>query len=132
MRKICWLWLVMLLFTGWRTQAQDIPPRPNPPRLVNDLAGVLLGNEAETLEHKLRAYNDSTSTQIAIVTLNTIGEYESSDVALKILRNWGIGTKDKNNGILILAVIQDRKVRIEVGYGLEGVVPDAIANRIID
>lgn len=132
MRKICWLWLVMLLFTGWRAQAQDIPPRPNPPRLVNDLAGVLLGNEAETLEHKLRAYNDSTSTQIAIVTLNTIGEYESSDVALKILRDWGIGTKDKNNGILILAVIQDRKVRIEVGYGLEGVVPDAIANRIID
>lgn len=122
----------MLLFTGWRAQAQDIPPRPNPPRLVNDLAGVLLGNEAETLEHKLRAYNDSTSTQIAIVTLNTIGEYESSDVALKILRDWGIGTKDKNNGILILAVIQDRKVRIEVGYGLEGVVPDAIANRIID
>jgi uncharacterized protein len=132
MRKICWLWLVILLFTGWKAQAQEIPPRPNPPRLVNDLAGVLLGNEADMLEHKLRAYNDSTSTQIAIVTLNTIGEYESSDVALKILRDWGIGSKDKNNGILILAVIQDRKVRIEVGYGLEGVVPDAIANRIID
>ena len=51
MRKICWLWLVMLLFTGWRAQAQDIPPRPNPPRLVNDLAGVLLGNEAGTLSY---------------------------------------------------------------------------------
>lgn len=132
MRKICWLWLVVLLFTGWKAQGQNIPPRPNPPRLVNDLAGVLLGNEAEALEQKLRAYNDSTSTQIAVVTMPTIGDYESSEVALKILRDWGIGTKEKNNGILILAVIQDRKVRIEVGYGLEGVVPDAIANRIID
>ncbi len=132
MRKICWLWLVILLFTGWKVQGQDIPPRPNPPRLVNDFAGVLLGNEAEMLEQKLRAYNDSTSTQIAIVTMNTIGDYESSEVGLKILRDWGIGTKGKNNGILILAVIQDRKVRIETGYGMEGVVPDAIANRIID
>lgn len=132
MRKICWLWLVILLFTGWKVQGQDIPPRPNPPRLVNDLAGVLLGDEAETLERKLRAYYDSTSTQIAIVTMNTIGDYESSEVGLKILRDWGIGTKGKDNGILILAVIQDRKIRIETGYGMEGVVPDAIANRIID
>lgn len=132
MRKLCWLWLVMLLFTGWNAQGQDIPPRPNPPRLVNDLAGVLLGNEAETLEHKLRAYYDSTSTQIAVVTLNTIGDYESSEVGLKILREWGIGKKGKDNGILILAVIQDRKVRIETGYGMEGSVPDAVANRIIE
>jgi uncharacterized protein len=132
MRKICWLWLVILLISGWRAEAQQIPPRPNPPRAVNDLAGVLLGNEADLLEHKLRAYNDSTSTQIVIVTMPTIGDYESSEVGVKILREWGIGTKGKDNGILILAVIQDRKVRIETGYGMEGVIPDAIANRIIE
>jgi uncharacterized protein len=132
MRKICWLWLVILLISGWTVRAQNIPPRPNPPRAVNDLAGVLLGNEAEMLEHKLRAYNDSTSTQIVIVTLPTIGDYESSEVALKILRDWGVGTKGKDNGIIILAAIQDRKIRIETGYGMEGVIPDAIANRIID
>lgn len=132
MRKICWLWLVLLLISGLTVWAQDIPPRPNPPRAVNDLAGVLLGNEAEMLEHKLRAYNDSTSSQIVIVTMKTIGDYESSEVALKILREWGVGTKGKDNGIVILAAIEDRKVRIETGYGMEGVIPDAIANRIID
>ncbi|MBW8688377.1 TPM domain-containing protein [Chitinophaga rhizophila] len=131
MRKICWLWLVILLISGLTVRAQNIPPRPNPPRTVNDLAGVLLGNEAETLERKLRAYNDSTSTQIVIVTMRTIGDYESSEVALKILRDWGVGTKGKDNGVVILAVIDDRKIRIETGYGMEGVLPDAIANRII-
>lgn len=132
MRKLCWLWLLLLLITGWQVQAQDIPPRPNPPRAVNDFAGVLLGNESDMLEQKLRAYNDSTSSQIVIVTMKTIGDYESSEVAIKILREWGIGTKGKNNGIVILAAIDDRKVRIETGYGMEGVIPDAIANRIID
>lgn len=132
MKKVCWLWLVILTITGWQIKAQDIPPRPNPPRLVNDLAGVLLGNEAEMLESKLVAYNDSTSTQIAIVTIPTTGNYDIAEVALKILRGWGIGTKEKNNGILILVAVQDRAIRIETGTGMEGVVPDAIANRIID
>jgi len=132
MRKICWLWLVILLISGWQVQGQNIPPRPNPPRAVNDLAGVLLGNEADILEHKLRAYNDSTSSQIVIVLMRTFGDYDGAEVGLKILRDWGIGTKGKDNGVLILAAIDDRKVRIEVGYGMEGVVPDAIANRIID
>lgn len=132
MRKICWLWLLILLIAGWKVQAQNIPPRPNPPRAVNDFAGVLLGNESDMLEQKLRAYNDSTSSQIVIVTMKTIGDYETSEVAIKILREWGIGAKGKNNGIVILAAIDDRKVRIETGYGMEGVIPDAIANRIID
>ncbi|KAA2245768.1 TPM domain-containing protein [Chitinophaga agrisoli] len=131
MRKYCWLWLCLLLTTGLHVFAQDIPPRPNPPRLVNDMAGILLREEAEALEHKLVAYNDSTSTQIAIVTVKTTGDYDVSEVALKILRDWGIGSKEKNNGLVILAAIEDRKIRIETGYGLEGAVPDAIANRII-
>lgn len=132
MRKVCWLWLVLLIISGWQVKAQDIPPRPNPPRLVNDLAGILLGNEAEMLESKLVAYNDSTSTQIAIVTIPTAGNYDIAEVALKILRGWGIGTKEKNNGVLLLVAVQDRKIRIETGTGMEGVLPDAIANRIID
>jgi len=129
--KHCWLWLGILLITGLQVFAQEIPPRPNPPRLVNDLAGVLLRQEAEALENKLVAYNDSTSTQIAIVTVNTTGDYDISEVALKILRDWGVGTREKNNGLVILAAIEDRRVRIETGYGMEGAVPDAIANRII-
>jgi uncharacterized protein len=132
MRIFCWLWLCLFLITGLQTFAQEVPPRPTPPRLVNDLAGVLLRQEADDLERKLVAYNDSTSTQIAIVTVRTTGDYDISETALKILRDWGVGSKEKNNGLVILAAIEDRKVRIETGYGLEGAVPDAIANRIID
>jgi uncharacterized protein len=132
MRIFCWLWLCLLLITGLQTFAQEIPPRPMPPRLVNDMAGVLLRQEADDLERKLVAYNNSTSTQIAIVTVKTTGDYDISETALKILRDWGVGSKEKNNGLVILAAIDDRKVRIETGYGLEGAVPDAIANRIID
>jgi len=132
MRIFCWLWFSMLLVTGLHTYAQDIPARPNPPRLVNDMAGVLLREEADALESKVVAYSDSTSSQIAIVTVKTTGDYDISEVALKILRDWGVGVKGKNNGLVILAAIDDRKIRIETGYGLEGAVPDAIANRIID
>ena len=73
---------------GLLTQAQNIPPRPNPPTLVNDFAGVLLKSEDDALEQKVVAYYDSTSTQIAVVTLKSIGDYDISQVGLKILRDW--------------------------------------------
>jgi uncharacterized protein len=130
MRKFCWLWL--MLFFVLRATAQDIPPRPDPPRLVNDIAGILTGDEAERLEDKLDAYNDSTSTQIAIVTIKSTGAYDIAEESIKILRGWGIGTKAKDNGVLILVAVDDHKVRIETGNGMEGPLPDAICNRIID
>lgn len=132
MRILRWFLPGLLMMAGLLAKAQNIPPRPNPPTLVNDFAGVLLKNEDDALEQKVRAYYDSTSTQIAVVTLKSIGDYDISQVSLKILRDWGIGTKGKNNGILILVSVEDRKLRIETGYGMEGVVPDAIANDIIN
>ena len=114
-----------------RVLAQDIPAKPNPPRLVNDFAKQLNATEIAQLERKLEAYNDSTSSQIIIVVVPTTGEYPMADYALKIGREWGVGQKDKDNGIVILWASTDRKVYISVGYGMEGVVPDAIAKRII-
>ncbi|NSL90047.1 TPM domain-containing protein [Chitinophaga solisilvae] len=131
MRILRWFLPGLLLLAGLLANAQQIPPRPNPPTLVNDFAGILLKDEDDALEHKLVAYYDSTSTQIAVVTLKSVGDYDISQVALKILRDWGIGTKGKNNGLLILVAVEDRKIRIETGYGMEGAVPDAIANEII-
>ncbi len=131
MRILRWFLPGLLLLSGLMAQAQPIPPRPNPPALVNDFAGVLLKSEDDALERKLVAYYDSTSTQIAIVTMKSVGEYDISQVAIKILRDWGIGTKGKNNGLLILVSVNDRKVRIETGSGMEGGVPDALANQII-
>ncbi|MCF0057555.1 YgcG family protein [Dyadobacter sp. CY356] len=114
-----------------RVAAQDIPAKPNPPRLVNDFAKQLNPTEISALERKLDAYNDSTSSQIAIVVVPTTGDYAIADYALKLGREWGVGGKGKNNGIVILWASTDRKIYISTGYGMEGAVPDAIAKRII-
>ena len=111
--------------------AQDIPPKPNPPKLVNDFAKQLSETEKAQLEQKLVAYNDSTSSQILIVIVPTTGDYPIADYALKLGREWGVGQKDKDNGIVLLWAPTDRKVYISTGYGLEGAIPDAIAKRII-
>ena len=85
-----------------------------------------------TLERKLVALDDSTSNQIAIVLIKTLNDYPIEDYAVKLFRSWGIGNKKTNNGVLIIAAIDDHKVRIEVGYGLEGAIPDITANSIIE
>ncbi|RAJ86052.1 uncharacterized protein CLV59_102763 [Chitinophaga dinghuensis] len=131
MRILRWFLPILFLLTGLLAKAQNIPPRPNPPTLVNDYAGVLLKDEDEALERKLVTYFDSTSTQIAVVIIKSVGDYDISQVSLKILRDWGIGSKGKNNGVLILVAVNDRKIRIETGYGAEGPLPDALANQII-
>ena len=124
---LAWLWLL----PAAPTAAQTLPPRPDPPRLVNDLAHLLQPAEADALERKLVAYNDSTSSQIAVVTVPTLGGDEIADYAQKLYEGWGIGRKGKNNGILVLVAQQEHAARIQTGYGLEGAVPDALAKRII-
>ncbi|GAA4356748.1 hypothetical protein GCM10023185_20840 [Hymenobacter saemangeumensis] len=120
------LWLPALL-----AQGQNVPPRPSPPRLVNDLAGLMQAGEADALERKLVAYNDSTSSQIAVVTVPSMGGDEIASYAQRLYQSWGIGQAGKNNGILVLVAKEERTARIQTGYGLEGAVPDAIAKRII-
>ena len=124
--NICFLLLTVI----YGVKAQDIPARPNPPRLVNDFANQLNPTEKAQLEQKLVAYNDSTSSQIVIVVVTTTGEYPIADYAFKIGREWGVGQKDKDNGIVVLWAAKDRKIAISTGYGMEGVIPDAIAKRI--
>ena len=125
-------WLVLLLTLGQLVaQAQNVPPRPNPPRLVNDLARMLTPQQAEQLERKLVAYNDSTSSQIAVVTVPSLGDYDIFDYSQKLYQDWGIGQKSSSNGVLVLVAQQEHKARIHTGYGLEGAIPDALAKRII-
>lgn len=109
-----------------------IPQPPSPPRLVNDFAQIISESNRESLENKLVAYNDSTSTQICVVTVNNIGDYSIEDYAVRLGRSWQIGQKDKDNGILILISKDDRKVDIEIGYGLESYVTDYDSKDIID
>jgi uncharacterized protein len=115
--------------------AQDIPERPNPPRLVNDLANVLSDGEEQQLEAIVDDFSNQTSTQICIVTVPSLNGYEISDLSFKIGEKWGVGQKDKNNGIVVLFKPKTEREKggifIAVGYGLEPVIPDAIANRLV-
>ncbi|HZL10922.1 MAG TPA: TPM domain-containing protein [Prolixibacteraceae bacterium] len=113
--------------------AQDIPERPNPPRLVNDLANVLTDQEEQQLEGELVQFNDQTSTQIAILTIPDLNGYEISDFATKVFNTWEIGQAGKDNGILIAfkpkTANANGAVFVVTGYGLEGILPDAVINR---
>src|SRR5580658_7550541 len=121
-----------LLIVTLAIRAQDVPPKPNPPTRVNDFAHVMTADQIDALERKLVAYNDSTTSDIVVVTVPDIGNSTVEDYALQILRTWGVGDKKNNNGIVILADIKDHQVSIQVGYGLEGAIPDVTAKAIID
>jgi uncharacterized protein len=122
--------LQALLFAN-NAFAQNIIAKPNPATLVTDLAGVLSAEQKQALENKLVAIDDSSSNQIAVVIIPSLDGYPKEEYATKLFRDWGIGGK-KNNGILLLIAINDREIKIEVGYGLEGAIPDITALNIID
>ena len=129
------LLLILSLFFSICATAQIekyMPEKPSPPKLVNDATGTLTQQQIDALERKLVAYDDSTSNQVVVVIIPTTGEYGVEEVALNILREWGVGNKDKNNGVVLLIAKNDRKIRIETGYGLEGAIPDVTAKSIID
>jgi uncharacterized protein len=123
------LYLLIHLFAAGAF-AQSLPDKPNPPRLVNDFAGVLSASEENALEQKLRRLNDTTSTQIAIVTINTYGDYDRAQYTVELANKWEVGQAGKNNGVLITIAINDRKYFTATGYGAEGALPDAIIKRI--
>ncbi|WP_316824623.1 TPM domain-containing protein [Pedobacter miscanthi] len=128
MKKIFLLSLLSLFFSF--AFAQDFPEKPN--TLVNDYANVLSADQKQALENKLVAFSDSSSTQIAIAILKSVGGYDINEYAVELLRKWGVGQGGKNNGIMIVVAVGDRKISIQTGYGLEGALPDIYAKRIID
>lgn len=121
---ICLFLLIPLALT-----AQDLPE--NPTGHVNDFADMLTQAEEQRLETKLRNYRDTTTTVIAIATLNSLQGYPIEDIGTRLFNDWNLWEGDKDNGILILIAKEERQMRIEVGYGLEGAIPDVMAGRII-
>lgn len=124
--------VALFLLPALRATAQQVPPKPNPPRLVNDYVNMLMPAQQDALEQKLDAYADTTSTQIVIVIIPTTGDYAMVDYAVKLGRTWGVGGSKFNNGIVILIARDDHKAFIATGYGMEGAVPDATCKEIID
>ncbi|MEQ9415585.1 MAG: TPM domain-containing protein [Cyclobacteriaceae bacterium] len=98
---------------------------------VHDDANVMSAAAVEHLESQLIAYEDSTSNQIAVLIVSSLEGDVLEEYSLRVAEKWKLGQKEKDNGALLLIAIEDRKMRIEVGYGLEGVLTDAMSNRII-
>ena len=110
--------------------AQEFPAKPS--TLVNDYTNTLNASQIKQLEQKLVAFDDSTSNQISVVIVKSVGDYDINEYALELGRKWGIGGKSKNNGVILLIAIGDRKMSIQTGYGLEGALPDIYTKRIIE
>jgi len=121
---------ILLIFFSLILRAQTFPEKPN--RLVNDYTHTLTSNQVNELEQKLVSFNDSTTTQVAVVLINSLEGYDIADYGVRLAEKWGIGGAKNNNGVLLLVSLGDRKVTIQTGYGVEGALPDAITKRIIE
>lgn len=125
-----WTLLLFLLILPYSASAQDIPP--NPTGFVNDYANMLNSTERSRLERKLSTYRDTTSNVIVIATIESLQGYPIEDYSLKMAESWKMWTGERFNGVLVLVAKNDRTMRIEVGYGLEGAITDALSGRITD
>lgn len=96
-----------------------------PTGFVNDFAGMLTVEQRQSLETKLSGFQNDTSNELSVVTISSLGGDTIENFAVKLFEDWGIGKKNKNNGVLLLISRDDRQMRIEVGYGLEGALTDA-------
>ena len=121
--------LVALFLLPNLLSAQDLPSEPV--GHVNDFAKMLTSGERQQLEQKLRNYRDTTTTVISIATLDNLGGISIEEAATTLFNDWKMWEDNKDNGALILIAEEERKMRIEVGYGLEGAIPDVMAGRII-
>tara|TARA_B110000879_G_scaffold197433_1_gene268129 strand:- start:12073 stop:12858 length:786 start_codon:yes stop_codon:yes gene_type:complete len=127
------LLFLFLLFTSFNTRAQeDLLPVPKVQTSLYDQAAFLSKGEYYALEQKLLRYQDSTSTQIVVVTLNSIGSNDIAMYGAELAQKWGIGQKRKDNGVLILVAKNERKINISTGYGVEHLLTDALSRRIIE
>lgn len=123
---LCSLFIVGIAMSSL---AQDLPSEPV--GHVNDFAQMLSNTERQQLETKLRNYRDTTTTVIAVATLESLSGISIEETATTLFNEWNIWEGDKDNGVLILIAPNEREIRIEVGYGLEGAIPDVMAGRII-
>jgi len=139
MKKISLILCLLFSVCAFAQIDKYLPDPKSPPRLYNDFTkgeNFLTGEQEQALENKLVAYNDSTSSQIAVVIVESLNGYEANDYATKLGRKWGIGGKEFSNGVLILISTGggegNRDAYIAVGYGLEGAIPDMTAAYIVD
>lgn len=130
---LCLLLLqILFLSSAQALAAPTVPAKPADGTFVVDEAGVLSAQTEKVINVYTRALSKRTKAQIAVLTIKSLQGEAPEEYALTVLRQWGIGDRKLNNGVLILVAVDDRRSRIEVGYGLEGALTDGLAGRIQD
>ncbi|CAN5832112.1 hypothetical protein BH11VER1_BH11VER1_04670 [soil metagenome] len=133
--RLCWRWLgvaVVSLFMTGNAFAVEPPLPPTPGTYFSDTAHVVSPEAASYLNQRLATFEQETSNQLVVAVYENLPEgTELNDYVNRTYKAWGIGQKGRDNGVLLMVFVKDRKMRIEVGYGLEGALPDSIAASII-
>jgi uncharacterized protein len=125
-------WIVLVFAFCLRAFADEVIP-PAPTQYFNDYARVVSSATASQLNQTLEDFERQSSEQILVAIFPTMQSDSSiEDYTVRVARAWKVGQKDKNNGAVLFVFVQDHKMFLEVGYGLEGVLPDALCKRIID
>jgi uncharacterized protein len=137
MKPIRFFSAILMIFTFLVLQgsvfAEEIKiPAPVGDIYVQDFANALTETEKAELRNIGRTIEDKTTAQVAVLTVDSIGEVPIEDFANEAFRSYGIGDKQEDNGVLLVLAMAEKKIRIEVGYGLEGRIPDGKAGRILD
>ena len=124
------LGIVITLYAFTRGKAE--PPFPRPQGAVNDFASVIAPTEAQRIDTICREVLQKTGTAIVIVTVETVGNSDYATYANQLYADWGIGKKGEDKGVLIFLATKERKIRIETGYGVEGILPDGLTGQVLD
>jgi len=136
-KRLATISIIVALVAGivgvaFSAQAAPAVTYPQPKGFVNDFAAVLKPDEASKLEGMLTNLEKTTTAELAVVTVKTTQPLDPKSYVVGLMEAWKVGKKGKDNGLILLAAIDDRRVEVEVGYGLEGILPDALVLRIID
>ena len=131
-RKALFVSAALVCFTLSGDSATEIQIPPSPTRWVTDSAGFLNPGTVQALDQELEAYQKQTGHQVIVYIGKSTGGYPIEEFADKAFQSWAVGRKGLDDGVALFIMAEDRKVRLEVGYGLEGVIPDIIAGRIIN
>ncbi len=137
MKKILSIFISLLVALACFAQKSGKPEdllnfKPTTRVYVNDYTGTLTEDQRQSIDTKLRIFDDSTSTQVVVVVINSLEGNDVADFNVQLGRAWGIGGKEFNNGVVLLIAKKDRKLNIATGYGVEGALPDITCKQIID
>ncbi|MCH2045968.1 MAG: TPM domain-containing protein [Saprospiraceae bacterium] len=109
----------------------QIPPKQDPSPLINDFGNIIDDAAQERLKQEHKRLEKELGIQFTIVSVDSLGEYSVEDFANKLFNTWGIGQAEEDNGLLLLVAVKNKAIKIEVGYGLESIIPDIYAKKII-